>query len=130
MLDAKGNLVINDQDKAATVFNTKTSYSQGTQTLELVDRDGEQNRPYIIHDQMVLDLLQKLDNHNSMGPDGLHPTVLRELADVLAKTLSIILQQSWLTRNIPVDWRLANVMPICKKGQKDDPGSNRPISLT
>ena len=57
LLDAKGNLVINDQDKAATVFNTKTSYSQGTQTLELVDRDGEQNRPCMIYSEMVLDLL-------------------------------------------------------------------------
>ena len=60
-----------------------------------------------------------------MGPDGVHPRVLRELVDVVAKPLSII-----LSRDVPVDWRLANVAPIFKKGQKDDPGSNRPISLT
>ena len=40
------------------------------------------------------------------------------------------LQQSWLTGDVLVDWRLANVMPIFKKGRKDDPGSYRPISLT
>ena len=49
--------------------------------------------------------------------------------DVVAKPLSIILQQSWLTRDVPADWRLANVMPIFRKGQKDYPGSYRPISL-
>ena len=65
-----------------------------------------------------------------MRPDGLHPRVLRELADVVAKSLSIILQQSWLTGDVPEDWRLANVMPIFRKGQKDGPGSYRPISLT
>ena len=27
------------------------------QTFQVVDRDGEQNRPCIIHDEMVLDLL-------------------------------------------------------------------------
>ena len=46
----------------------------------LVDRDGEQSTPCIIHDEMVLDL-----------PD---------------------------------------VTPIFKNGQKDDPGSYRPISVT
>ena len=56
--------------------------------------------------------------------------MLRELADVVAKPHSIILQQSWLTRDVPVDWRLANVMPIFKKDWKDDPGSYRSVSLT
>ncbi len=51
-----------------------------------------------------------------MGPDGLHPRVLRELADVVAKLLSIILRQSWLTGDVPLDWRLANVTPIFTKG--------------
>ena len=78
----------------------------------------------------MMDLIQKLDAHKSMGLDGLHPRVLRELADAVAKPLSIILQQSWLTGNVLEDWRLANVTSIFKKGWKDDPGSYRPNSLT
>ncbi|PKU43509.1 rna-directed dna polymerase from mobile element jockey-like [Limosa lapponica baueri] len=31
-------------------------------------------------------------------------------------------QQSWLTSEIPVDWKIANVTPIYKKGWKEDPG--------
>ena len=60
-----------------------------------------------------------------MGLDGLHPRVLRELADVVAKPLSIILRQSWLTGDVPADWRLADVTRIYQKGRKDDPGSYR-----
>jgi len=47
-----------------------------------------------------------------MGLDGIHMRVLRELAEEMAKTLSIICQQSWLTGEVPDDWRIANVKPI------------------
>ncbi|KFQ00942.1 RNA-directed DNA polymerase from mobile element jockey, partial [Leptosomus discolor] len=83
-----------------------------------------------IKKEVVSDLLHHLDAHKSMGPDGLHPRVLKELADVLIKPLSIIYQKSWLTGEVPVDWRIANVTPIYKKGQKEDLGNYRPVSLT
>ncbi|KFQ22853.1 hypothetical protein N332_12329, partial [Mesitornis unicolor] len=102
----------------------------GTQSPEQEDRDGKHSEAPIIHEEVVRDLLHHLDIHKTMGPDGIHPRVLRELAEVLTKPLSIIYQQSWLTGEVPVDWRLANVMPIYKKGQKEDPGNCRPVSLT
>ncbi|KFM05954.1 hypothetical protein AS27_08940, partial [Aptenodytes forsteri] len=92
--------------------------------------DGEQDEPPVIQEEAVNDLLCHLDTHKSMGPDGIHPRVLRELAEVLTKPLSIIYQQSWLTGEVPDDWRLANVTPIHKKGRKEDPGNYRPVSLT
>ncbi|KFV67126.1 hypothetical protein N307_07277, partial [Dryobates pubescens] len=86
--------------------------------------------PPVIQEESVRDLQRHLDPHKSMGPDGIHPRVLRELADELAKLLSIIFQQSWLTGEVPEDWKLANVMPIHKKGWKEEPGNYRPVSLT
>ncbi|KAJ7425957.1 RNA-directed DNA polymerase from mobile element jockey-like protein [Willisornis vidua] len=53
-----------------------------------------------------------------------------ELAEVLPEPLSIIHQQCWLPGEVPVDWKLANKMPICKKGWKKDLRSYRPVSLT
>ncbi|GAB0204265.1 mitochondrial enolase superfamily member 1 [Grus japonensis] len=79
---------------------------------------------------MFSDLLHHLNTHESMEPDGIHPRVLRELVKVLTKPLSIIYQQSWLTGEVPVDWRLANVTHIYKKGQKEDLGNYRSASLT
>ncbi|KFV66000.1 RNA-directed DNA polymerase from mobile element jockey, partial [Dryobates pubescens] len=84
----------------------------------------------VFQEEAIRDLLSCLDPHKSMGPDGIHPRVLSELADELAGPLSIIFQQSWLTGEVPGDWKLGNVVPIHKKGRLDEPGNYRPVSLT
>lgn len=55
-----------------------------------------------------------------MGPDGIHPRGLRELADGICSliSLSIIFEQSWIIREVPVDCKLADVLPIYTKGWK------------
>ncbi|GAB0180640.1 mitochondrial enolase superfamily member 1 [Grus japonensis] len=65
-----------------------------------------------------------------MGPDGMHPRVLRDLTDVIAMPFSIIFERSWKTEEVPEDWRKANVTLVFKKGKKDDPEIYRPVSLS
>ncbi|KAK4829114.1 hypothetical protein QYF61_002152 [Mycteria americana] len=52
------------------------------------------------------------------------------VAELLTKPLSILYQQSCLTGEVLVNWRLANVTPIYKKDWKEDPGNYRPGSLS
>ena len=66
----------------------------------------------------------------SLGPNGIHPSVLKELAHVIAGPLSTIFQWSWDSVEVPVNWKLANVVPIFKKGKTKDPGNYRHVSLT
>ena len=66
---------------------------EGIQPPQPEDRDWE-NDPPAFQEETVSDLLHHIDIHKSMGLDGIHPRVLKELAGVLAKPLSIISQQS------------------------------------
>ena len=68
---------------------------------------------------------------SAAGPDGLPALFYRRLAYVIAVSLSIVYQQSLSQGRIPDAWRQAKVIALYKgKGDKMDPSSYRPISLT
>ncbi|KAJ7403654.1 RNA-directed DNA polymerase from mobile element jockey [Pitangus sulphuratus] len=101
---------------------------RGSQCPELEEHDCK-NDQLPADPQTVWDLLLQLDPYKSMGPKGIHHRTLKELADVIEKPPSMIFELSWESREATVDWKLASVVMIFKKGEKEDPGNYRPVSL-
>ena len=55
---------------------------------------------------------------------------MKELSHVIAPIVTAIFRKSLVTGKIPSDWKKAQVFPLFKKGNKQDPANYRPISLT
>ena len=113
----------------ASVFTGKAG-PQAFQSLEVREKAWRKEDLPLVEEDWVRDHVSNLDTHKSMGPDGMHLQVLRELADVIAEPLSIIFERPWRTGEVPEDWKKASVTPIFKDGKKEDPGNYRPVSLT
>jgi len=55
-----------------------------------------------------------------MEHDEMEPRVLRQLADVIVRPLSMIFERSWQPDEVPGGWKKGNIMPVFKKGRKED----------
>ena len=75
-------------------------------------------------------IIRALDTNKSMGPDGISARILKEGVDSLSYALTKIFNKSLADSVVPDDWKLANVVPIHKKGDKEVVENYRPISLT
>ena len=78
----------------------------------------------------VIKLLKGLNPSKALGPDELHPRVLKELATELGPVFAHLFQQSIDTGEIPKEWSLANICPLFKKSDRSLACNYRPVSLT
>lgn len=53
-----------------------------------------------------------------MEQDRIHLSVLKEMSEVLTKPLLLIYQPFWLSREVLLEQRLANVTPVYMKDRK------------
>ena len=75
-------------------------------------------------------LLRELNDSKSCGPDDIHPRILKHCSNSLASPLCALFNTSFKCGEIPVDRKIVNVIPLCKKGAKDKVENYRPVSLT
>ena len=67
--------------------------------------------------------------NKAAGPDKLPARVIKDGLFVILSTITSMINCSFTTSNFPQEWKIAEVIPIPKLGDKELACNNRPISL-
>ena len=86
--------------------------------VPLLDRSAPFMNDIVVSKEGVIKLLKGLNPSKALGPDGLHPRVLKELAIELGLVFAHFFQQSIDIGEIPKELSLANICPLFKKSNK------------
>jgi len=131
---ADGTMTTSSKEKADTLNQFFCSVFTREETGRMPRMEAKYYGPNLeditITPEGILKKLKKLKKDKSPGPDGLHPKILAEVAEAVARPLAILFRKSLDEGRLAEEWRLAHITAIHKKGPKNEPGNFRPISLT
>ena len=106
------------------VFTQETSFNPGHELEQ-----GKLNCMNVDKEELM-SIMRKLDGRKAMGPDAVSGQVLKECSEELLEPLHNIINCSINTGKVPKEWKRADIVPIYKSGDKQEPLNYRPVSLT
>lgn len=131
------DVLASENDKICELFRT---FFQSTYSVPPYPQSASNAAPSIPYDHPIINcrsfneneitlVLNSLDINKNGGPDGIPNLFLKRTAASIAKPLKIILNRSIISGVFPDEFKVANVTPIFKKGEKQLISNYRPISM-
>ena len=77
----------------------------------------------------VCRLLDGISNNKATGIDKISCKIIKLAAPAISDSLTLIFNQAITLSTFPDEWKMARVIPLHKSGQRNIPGSYRPISV-
>jgi len=78
----------------------------------------------------VLSELERLSDDKAAGADDLVPRFLSKIKGGISYPLTLLFQRIMEDREVPDEWREANVVLIFKNRSRGEASNYRPVSLT
>ena len=78
----------------------------------------------------IIAAIASVGTYSAVGPDKFPAIILKKCSKTLASPLASMLRSSLDQGIIPSAYKKQSIVPIYKKGNKDNPANYRPVSLT
>ena len=82
-----------------------------------------------ISQSTVLSEIRPLKSGKAVGLDNIPPRLLKDASAIVTKPITAIINASLSQSKVPDDWKAAYVIPLFKKGRKDNVDNYPPISI-
>ena len=83
----------------------------------------------LISESFVRDAIKRLKPNKAIGLDKISARLLKDSGHTIVPSLTSLFNLSLQTETFPSVWKNARVIPLYKKGDKQDPSNYRPISV-
>ena len=121
-----------DPEQIANLFNKHFCDQFSDDSLYDIDINFS-NDPFYdfnFNELAIFNALKQINPNKSRGPDNIGGLIIKNCAQSIALPLSILFNISFRTGSMPTQWKIANIVPVHKKGDKSSVQNYRPISLT
>jgi len=132
--DKLGTIITNKEerlDRWAEYFEEQFNWSPSTGSLDL----QTMAEPWAVNLDPpslseIRECISSLKRHRAPGPDNLPPALFKDGGDPLIRCIFHLLTRIWDTETVPDNWGESIIVPIFKKGARNECGNHRGISLT
>ena len=135
-----GDIFYSSDLEKCNIFNeyfaeqTRLDPEKSSDSSSLTDDCKNFNYSELIDDIVVIEslvkkILETLEIEKASGPDNIGNRILKSCSSSLAFPITVIVNKSLKDGKFPKQWKLSNVVPVYKKGDKQIKNNYRPISL-
>ena len=119
---------------ALKAVNLAVEHNLNTQNMDGIDRNPGQNNIATFAFQSITEddvkkIIKSLPSNKAPGWDKVNGKTLKDSLPVSAPVITSLINNSFLSSSFPLPWKKAEIVPVLKSGDSEQPANTRPISL-